>query len=120
MDVENNDCIICLQELGDIQLWQCKECNIVLHEHCIRRWGKNCPHCKVSINNHSSQNTMNNSISLRHRGHFVARESVIHSICSCSLILVLVFFSLVGCGFLINCFFIPGYKPYNRTNVIYF
>lgn len=78
---------------------------------------KNCPHCKVSINNHSSQNTMNNSISLRHRAFCCDRIS------NPFYISVFVNFSIFFFGrmWIFNkFFFIPAYKSYNRTKSRYF
>lgn len=48
---ENKNCLICWENLKDIDQIQCTRCNIYLHAHCeeIYRGGKGfckCPHCQ--------------------------------------------------------------------------
>ena len=43
-------CIICLDELGPLNNWSCQQCNVQIHQECIRNNIQNtCPHCRFEL-----------------------------------------------------------------------
>ena len=66
LNTEEN-CIICFEILGKIDLWQCnKRCNNIIHKSCMHQWlqhNKSCPYCRINwipneLNNQEGSNPL--------------------------------------------------------------
>jgi hypothetical protein len=46
VDLEDNDCSICLEKLADNEDISHYKCGHLIHSSCLLKWNKNCPVCR--------------------------------------------------------------------------
>lgn len=110
----DQECVICFEPLGSVNIWKCKQCSVMIHKKCIsNQINKTCPCCRFKITVPPPEIQTYTPIMVTNIQICLYKFLIlfgIYSMCVCST---------VGCIYFFLPSFFTGVRPYNGTILKY-